>query len=152
MSFFFFLNFNWWIFSHFPLPLHPYPTLGELKKRDDVFFYGDGGVMYRWECVIMAVLWLESLYKIAKARGHTHTHTQKEEEEEEASETISNLILLYPRRKARALGEMSKKEGGKKKKKNGREREKIYKKYIVLLLLFLLFLSSFLALDCDHLE
>jgi hypothetical protein len=58
----------------------------------------------------------------------THTYTQKEEEEE-ASETISNLILLYPRRKARALGEMSKKEGGKKKKKNGREREKIYKRY-----------------------
>jgi hypothetical protein len=53
----------------------------------------------------------------------THTHTQKEEE---ASETISNLILLYPRRKARVLGEMSKKEGGEKRRKTDeRERRSI---------------------------
>ncbi len=56
----------------------------------------------------------------------THTHTQKEEEEKEASKTISNLILLYPRRKARALGEMSKKEGGEKRRKTDeRERRSI---------------------------
>lgn len=37
-------------------PLPPYPALGELNKETMYFGDGDGGVMYRWECVIMAVL------------------------------------------------------------------------------------------------